>query len=151
MVKRECVWMGSHDCHKYNGKKWIWSSMPPQLVINVQSVYAVHISSTVAACCILPAVSLELSKHHTHIYIPSWQPIVWLCDLHNQLREIVRPAKKLGSIYIHVFKEIRSYLYTRVQRNQVLFIYTCSKKLGPIYIHVLKEIRSNLYTRVPRN
>jgi hypothetical protein len=65
----------------------------------------------------LPAVSLELSKHHTHIYIPSSQPIAWLCDLHNQLREIVRPAKKLGSIYIHVFKEIRSYLYTRVQRN----------------------------------
>ena len=143
--------MGSHDCHKYNGRRWIWSSIPPQLVIHVKSVYAVHSSSTAAAYCILAAVSLELSKHQAYIYIPSSQPIVWLCDLHNQLREIVRPEKKIGSIYIHVFKEIRSYLYTRVQRNWVLFIYTYSKKLGPIYIHVLKEIRSNLYTRVPRN
>jgi DNA-binding ferritin-like protein (Dps family) len=116
-----------------------------------QVVYAVHSSSTAAAYCILAAVSLELSKHQAHIYIPSSQPILWLCDLHNQLREIVRPEKKIGSIYIHVFKEIRSYLYTRVQRNWILFIYTYSKKLGPIYIHVLKEIRSNLYTRVPRN
>ena len=48
-------------------------------------------------------------------------------------------------------KEIRFYLYTRVQRNQVLFIYTCSKKLGPIYIHMFKEIRSYLYTRAKRN
>ena len=117
MVKRGCVWMWSHDCHKYNGRRWIWSSMPPQLVINVQSVCAVHSSSTAAARCILSAVSLELSKHQTHNYIPSWQPIMWLCDLHIQLREIVRPAKKLGSIYIHMFNEIRSYLYTRVQRN----------------------------------
>jgi hypothetical protein len=32
-------------------------------------------------------------------------------------------AKKLGSIYIHVFNEIRPYLYTRVQsRVQLLSI-----------------------------
>jgi DNA-binding ferritin-like protein (Dps family) len=48
---------------------------------------------------------------------------------------------KLGSIYIHVFKKIRSYLYTRVQGNWELIIHTCLRKLGPLYIHVFKESR----------
>jgi len=104
MVNRCYVWMGCHDCHKYNGRGWIWSCMPPQLAINVQSSYAVHSPSTAAACCILPAVSLELSKHHTHIYIPPWLRCVWLCVSHNQWTPFP-------------LREIRSYLYTRVQRN----------------------------------
>ena len=52
---------------------------------------------------------------------------------------------------MQVFKEIGSYLYTRVQRNEVIFIYKCLKNLGPIYLHVFKEIRSYLYTSVQRN
>ena len=38
-------------------------------------------------------------------------------------------------------KKNRFYLYTRVKRNQVQFIYTYSKKLGPIQMHVFKEIK----------
>jgi hypothetical protein len=61
MVKS--VLMGCHDCHKYNGRRWIWSFMPLQLAINIQSEYPLYYSSTAAAFDILTAVSLELSKH----------------------------------------------------------------------------------------
>ena len=95
--------------------------MPPQLVINLQSSYAVHNSSTAAACCNIPVVSLELPKNQTHILYPTLtanyvamrppQPV-------NSLYErLYFTGKKLCPISIHVFKEIRSYLYTRVQRN----------------------------------
>jgi hypothetical protein len=102
---------------------------------------AVHISPTAAACCILPAVSLELSNNQTHILFPT---LIANCESMRPpqpVDSLYTCSKKLGPIYIHVFKEIRSYLYTRAQRNSVLFIYTCSKKLVPIYIHVFKEIR----------
>ena len=121
------------------------------LVIKVQSSYVVHISPTAAACCILPTVSIELSKNQTHILYST------LIENRVNMRppqpvdSLYTCSKKLGPIYIHVFKEIRTYLYTRVQINYVIFIYTCSKKLGLIYMHVFKEIRSYLYTRVQRN
>jgi len=67
MVKSGYVLMGCRDCHKYNDRRYIWYFIPLQFAINVQSSYAVHNSSTAAACCILPAVSLELSKNQTNI------------------------------------------------------------------------------------
>ena len=62
--------MGCPDCHNYNGRRWIGSFIPLRSAINVKSEYAVHNSLTAGASCILPAVSLELSKHQTHIHIP---------------------------------------------------------------------------------
>ena len=70
MVNRGYVRMGCPDCHKYNGRIWIGSFIPLQSAIDVKSECAVHNSLTADASCILPAVSLELSKHQTHIYIP---------------------------------------------------------------------------------
>jgi hypothetical protein len=91
--------------------------MPPHLVINVQSSYAVHISPTAAACCILPAVSLELSKNQTHILYPALIANCKSMRTSQPVDSLYTCSKKLGPIYIHVFKEISSYLYTRVQRN----------------------------------
>ena len=51
-------------------KRRIGSFIPLQTAINVKSEYAVYNSLTAGESCILPAVSLELSKHQTHIYIP---------------------------------------------------------------------------------
>jgi len=84
MVNRGDVRMGSHDCHKYNDRRWIEYLIPLQSAITVQSVYAVHNSSPASASCIFPSVSLELSKHQTHIYIPPWRRIVWLYVSHYQ-------------------------------------------------------------------
>ena len=84
-------------------------------------------------------------------YIPPWQRIMWLCVLHNQLTPSTRGCTSQERdyiLFIYVFKEIRSYFYSRVQGNYVIFIYNCSKKLGPIYIHVFKEIRSYAYALV---
>ena len=117
--------------------------IPPQLAINVQSVYAVHSSSTTVVRYILPAVRLELSKHWTHIYIP---PRGKLCGYTSPTTS----GLPLREVVLHR-KEIRFYLYTRVQRNYFQFTYTCSKNLDLIYKHVFKEIRSYLYARVPRN
>ena len=124
--------------------------MPPQLVINVQSSYAVHNSSTAAACCNLPVVSLELSKNQTHFishldselcgYASSTTSGLPLREVVLHRKEIISYLytclKKLSPISIHVFKEIMSYLYTTVQRNQVLFTYACSKKLGHMHMHL---------------
>jgi hypothetical protein len=63
MVNHGYVQMGCPDYHKYNGRRWIGSFIPLQSAITVKSEYAVHSSLTAAACYILPAVSLELSKH----------------------------------------------------------------------------------------
>jgi hypothetical protein len=70
MVNREYARMGCPDCQNYNGRRWIGSFIPLQSTINVKSEYAVHNSLTAGASCILPAVSLALSKHQKHIYIP---------------------------------------------------------------------------------
>ena len=70
MVNRGYVRIGCPDCHNYNGRKWIGSFIPLQSAIDVMSEYAAHNSLTAGASCILPAVSLELSKHQTHIHIP---------------------------------------------------------------------------------
>ena len=51
-------------------KRRIGSFIPLQTAINVKSECAVYNSLTAGESCILPAVSLELSKHQTHIYIP---------------------------------------------------------------------------------
>ena len=71
MVNCEYVRIGCPDCHKYNGRRWIGSVIPLQTAMNVKSEYAVYNSLTAGASCNLPAVSFELSKHKTHIYIPS--------------------------------------------------------------------------------
>jgi hypothetical protein len=119
--------------------------MPPQLVINVQSSYAVHNSSTAAACCYLPVVSLELCKNQTHFisHLDSE-----LCGYASSTTSGLPLREVVLILFIYVFKEIRSYFYSRVQGNYVIFIYNCSKKLGPIYIHVFKEIRSYAYALV---
>ena len=70
MVNCEYVRIGCPDCQKYNGRRWIGSFILLQTAINVKSEYAVYNSLTAGASCILPAVSLELSKHQRHIYIP---------------------------------------------------------------------------------
>ena len=120
MVNHGYVQMGCPDCHKYNGRRWIGSCIPLQSAITVKSEYAVHSSSPTGASCILPSVSLELSKHQTHIYIPPWRRTVWLYVLHYQWIPSMRGC-------------------TSQQRNSVLFIYTCSMKLGPIYISVFNQ------------
>ena len=105
------------------------------------------------SCCILYFSSRELrtlQASGTHLHPIFTANFVAMRPPQPATRDCTS-SKKLGSIYIHVFKEIGSYLYKHIQRNQVLFIYTCSRKLGPIYIHMFKEIRSYLYTHVKRN
>ena len=67
-------------------------------------------------CCFYSYLYIDL-KILTSMYIKGyltkleWGGGGYFCNLKYTC------SKKSGSIYIHVFKEIRSYLYTRVERN----------------------------------
>ena len=103
MVKKGCVWMGSDDCHKYDGRRWIWYSMPPQLVITVQSAYAVNSSSTAADVVFYQLRTVQTSDTHLH-------PILTAnCVAMRPPQPATRDCTSSN--------EIRFYLYTRVQRN----------------------------------
>jgi hypothetical protein len=131
MVKSGCVWMWFSDCHKYNDRRWKGSFIPLQRTITVQSAYAVHNSSPAGASCILPAVSLD--RHQTHIYIPPWR------ELYGYASPTTSELSLLHS------KEIRSYLYTRVQsRVQLIWILFILIDLINKEIQIIKSEWPNL-------
>ena len=149
MVKSGYMWMGCCDCHKYNGRRWIWSVIHSTTTCHQRSFH-VRCTELIDNCCVLYFTSSELRTDQvldTHLH-PTTRQIVVIRrpqPVDSLFERLYFTEKKLGSIYIHVFKEITSNLHTCVQRTYTLFINTCSKKLGPMYMHVFKEIRPYLY------